>query len=125
MIADVSRRRIVKAAVERYGSMAALARHIGVFPQALHAWTVTIPVPMRHVAALAEATGLARHELRPDIYEAPQSMNPNGMLDREIIDALDEAALRAKERGEDRDIEKLILAAEDCVRMLRDREGEK
>jgi len=122
MYPDRNRSVIVCAAIERYGSMANLARHLDVSPQVLHAWTVR-GVPLRSLNTLSAATGLSKYELRPDIYgKAP--MNPNGMLDHEIVDALDEAAVRAKERHRiiPREIESLIRAAENCVRMLRDRE---
>src|SRR5215472_7912505 len=123
MYADKNRSVIVLAAIERYGSMANLARHLDVSPQVLHAWTVR-GVPLRSLNTLSAATGLSKFELRPDIYGGDPKLNPNGMLDREIVDALDEATLRAKERHRiiPREIESLIRAAENCVAMLRDRE---
>ena len=125
MYPDRNRSVIVLAAIERYGSMANLARHLDVSRQVLHAWTVR-GVPLRSLVDLSTATGLSKYELRPDIYGGDPKLNPNGMLDREIVDALDDAALRARERHRiiPREIESLIRAAENCVRMLRGRERE-
>lgn len=55
------------------GGQAALARHLGVTPQAVNQWvTKTRPVPARLVLAIESLTGVSRHVLRPDVFgDAP------------------------------------------------------
>ncbi len=48
-----------------------LAEAIGVFPSAISQWT---KVPAERVLAVEEATGISRHDLRPDLFgEAPKT----------------------------------------------------
>ncbi len=60
----------IAAAVERTGTgQAGLARLLGVTPQAVNQWVNgNRPVPSRHVLAIERATGVSRHELRPDVF---------------------------------------------------------
>lgn len=60
----------IAAAVERTGTgQAGLARLLGVSPQAVNQWVNgNRPVPSRHVLAIERATGVSRHELRPDVF---------------------------------------------------------
>jgi len=54
-------------AVEAAGGTSALARQLGISPQAISQWT---RVPAERVLDVERATGgqVTRHELRPDIY---------------------------------------------------------
>lgn len=52
-------------AIKKAGTAAALARCIGVTPQAIGQWD---KVPINRVAAVEQATGISRYELRPDIF---------------------------------------------------------
>jgi len=48
------------------GGQQRLAKTLGVSRQAVHQWQV---VPAQHVLAVESATGISRHELRPDKYQ--------------------------------------------------------
>lgn len=48
---------------------AGLARAIGITKQATHQWRG--PIPAERVPAISKAFGIPRHELRPDLWEAP------------------------------------------------------
>ncbi len=56
---------IVRMAAERVGGVPRLAKRIGVTRQAIYQWR---EVPVERVADIAAATGIARSELRPDLY---------------------------------------------------------
>lgn len=56
-------------AVNRIGSQSALARLCGVSQAAVWKWLDTgAPLPAEHVLTVEAATGVSRHQLRPDIY---------------------------------------------------------
>lgn len=57
-----------KAAV---GGAVALGPLVGVTPQAVTQWK---RVPPRRVLAVEKATGVPRHELRPDMYPPPEGV---------------------------------------------------
>lgn len=50
------------------GGITAFAEKIGVDRTTPYAWT---KVPAHHARKVAEVTGIPRHEIRPDLYEAP------------------------------------------------------
>jgi DNA-binding transcriptional regulator YdaS (Cro superfamily) len=53
------------------GGQASLARAIGITQAAVWNWTKRGKrVPVKHLAAVERATGIARAELRPDIFGA-------------------------------------------------------
>jgi len=53
------------------GGQAALARRLAVSPQAVNQWVNGHrPVPPKHAIAIEAATGVTRHELRPDVFGA-------------------------------------------------------
>ena len=53
------------------GSQAEVARKCGVSPQAITKWLSRIPA--ERVLEVEKATGLPRHELRPDLYPPEES----------------------------------------------------
>lgn len=56
-------------AVRRVGSQSAFGRLIGKRQSTVHEWLRDCrPLPAEHVLAVEAATGISRHELRPDIY---------------------------------------------------------
>ncbi|QJP14696.1 helix-turn-helix domain-containing protein [Starkeya sp. ORNL1] len=55
-------------AITHSETSSALALAIGVRPQAISQWK---RVPVARVLAVEAATGIPRHELRPDIYPPP------------------------------------------------------
>lgn len=60
----------IARAVAAVGSVKALAEKLGVKPQAISQWR---QAPAERVLAIEAASGVSRHELRPDIYPAPSS----------------------------------------------------
>lgn len=57
------------SAIDKAGGQAALARLIGVSQPSVWHWVHKARrVPAEFVLAVEEATGVSRHELRPDIY---------------------------------------------------------
>ena len=61
-------------AIERQGGQSALARLLGVSQQSVSKWVRRAkPLPAEHVLTVEAATGISRHDLRPDLYprEAP------------------------------------------------------
>lgn len=58
----------IAEAIRRAGSVKALAEAAGVRPQAISQWK---NIPADRVARISGALGMARHELRPDLFEAP------------------------------------------------------
>lgn len=58
----------VKRAIRKVGSQSNLARLVGVTPQAVQQWTAANRVSVRKVLDVEKATGISRHDLRPDIY---------------------------------------------------------
>lgn len=66
----------LQTAIDRFGGQSALARHIGVSQQSVSKWVRRRkPLPPEHVIAVETATGISRHDLRPDIYprETPEA----------------------------------------------------
>lgn len=59
-------------AIEFLGSQAALARRLGIRPQAVQQWTTTGRVPADRCLAVEQATGgkISRYDLRPDVFGA-------------------------------------------------------
>ncbi|WP_080572834.1 transcriptional regulator [Sphingobium yanoikuyae] len=54
---------------EALGSQSALARLCGVSQQSVSKWVLRNKLlPAEHVLAVEHATGISRHDLRPDIY---------------------------------------------------------
>jgi DNA-binding transcriptional regulator YdaS (Cro superfamily) len=61
-------------AVRASGSQTAFGRLIGKRQSVIHDWLRDRkPLPAEHVFAVEGATGISRHELRPDIYPVESS----------------------------------------------------
>lgn len=54
------------------GSAKALAELRGVTPMAVSYWKVR-GIPAHHVLGIEAATGVSRHDLRPDLYPQPEN----------------------------------------------------
>ena len=57
-------------AAEAAGSQSALARVLGCTPQNVQKWCASGRIPAERVLRVEQATGVSRHELRPDLYPA-------------------------------------------------------
>lgn len=62
-------------AIETAGSQSALARQIGTYQVKVWRWLNERDgvVPAEYCAAIEAATGVARHELRPDLWPSGRS----------------------------------------------------
>ena len=58
----------IAAAIDAIGSAADLARACNQPPQAVSRWKKTGKPPAKHCLSIEAATGISRHELRPDIF---------------------------------------------------------
>jgi len=55
------------------GTLAKIARALGVTPSAVAQWK---RLPAERVVAISAATGIPKHELRPDLFDAPPASPP-------------------------------------------------
>jgi TorA maturation chaperone TorD len=78
----------LERAIEAAGGMRALARLLGISQPAISSWK---RVPSDRVIAVEAATGIARRELRPDLYDQPAALH----------DVLISAAVRSDVTPED------------------------
>lgn len=62
---------IVEQAAEKAGGIKALASKIGITHNALYSWR---RVPAERVNVIATITGVPLHEIRPDVFKAPESV---------------------------------------------------
>lgn len=60
---------IVEKAAEKAGGVVSLARELGIKHTALYSWN---RVPAERVLDIERLTGISRHELRPDVFGAPE-----------------------------------------------------
>ena len=58
----------IREAIEKAGSVKALAEAAGVTPQCVSQWK---KIPIGRVRAIEKGTGIPRHLLRPDIFDVP------------------------------------------------------
>lgn len=69
-------RSAVASAAKAVGSQTSLAKVLGCTPQNVQRMCATGKVPAKHVLKIEAASGVSRHELRPDLYpEASPTMN--------------------------------------------------
>ena len=67
-------------AVRSVGSQSAFARLLGRSQSTVHEWlSDDKPLPAEHVLKVEAATGVSRHELRPDIYPIETASQGNGL----------------------------------------------
>lgn len=64
----------LELAVAKAGSATILARLIGVTPAAICYWKT---IPVNRVPLVEQVTGIPRHLLRPDFWQAPASSKPS------------------------------------------------
>ncbi|MGA3682498.1 transcriptional regulator [Pseudomonas graminis] len=86
-------------AIAEAGSGVALAKIVGVTPMAVSYWKVR-GVPAHQVLVVESATGVSRHELRPDIYpeRAPTlnaNLRPISPADQSADDAVQSSSMSA------------------------------
>ena len=63
----------LKMAIAKAGTVAELARRLGVTRSAVAQWRL---VPPRRVIPIEQATGVRREQLRPDLYPADEGVPP-------------------------------------------------
>jgi len=64
----------LKNAIAIAGSQSALARILGTRQSTVSAWLLRgTPLPAERVLPIEEATGVSRHDLRPDLYPREES----------------------------------------------------
>lgn len=56
---------IIAKSIEQAGGIVALARALGIKHNSIYSWE---RVPAERVIDVEKATGISRHDLRPDIY---------------------------------------------------------
>lgn len=85
-------------AIAQAGSGAALAKAVGVTPMAVSQWKLR-GVPAHQVLSIESATGVSRHDLRPDIY--PETIQVMDQMVRPTDKAgqTDESAVQASSAG--------------------------
>ena len=64
----MSKQTALRRAIERAGGLTAIADRLGISKQAISQWD---EVPPLRVLAVEQASGVSRHELRPDLYPLP------------------------------------------------------
>lgn len=59
----------VERAIEAVGGEAEVARRLGISQPSVHGWKQRKRCPAERVPWLSEASGVSKHELRPDLYK--------------------------------------------------------
>lgn len=86
-------------AVQSAGSQQALAQLLGIKPPSVSGWYDRRRVPAERCIAIELATGVSRHQLRPDVFGPDPACPTNettGQLRAEINYRISKRALRAK-----------------------------
>lgn len=60
----------IEQAIKVAGSQSALARTLGVTPQAVQQWVAANRLPAHHCLPVENTTGVSRYDLRPDVFGA-------------------------------------------------------
>lgn len=63
----------VQIAINAAGGQVALAERVGVRQQSISEWLKRERIPAERVLAVETATGVSRHDLRPDLYPREQA----------------------------------------------------
>lgn len=70
----------LQSAIDALGSQAAMSRLCGVSQPSVFKWLKrSKPLPAEHVLKVEAATGISRHDLRPDIYPRDVAVLPSGV----------------------------------------------
>lgn len=84
-------------AVEAAGSQLALAQLLGIKPPSISGWYDRQRVPAERCIAIEAATGVSRHDLRPDVFGDPAALSMTSVQIRAVVDTrMSKLALRAK-----------------------------
>lgn len=86
-------------AVQSAGSQQALAQLLGIKPPSVSGWYDRCRVPAERCIAIELATGVSRHQLRPDVFgpdPAESQTETVAQLRAEIDSRMSKRALRAK-----------------------------
>lgn len=67
---------MVNEAIERAGGPSALARAVGCDHSTVIGWRRKGRIPAERVSAVAQASGVPPHQLRPDLFDAPSTDAP-------------------------------------------------
>jgi DNA-binding transcriptional regulator YdaS (Cro superfamily) len=68
-LAENPRKQLIKDACKKAGGQTALAKALGLSSQgSISRWVSTGRIPAERVLDVERATGVPRHELRPDLY---------------------------------------------------------
>ena len=68
-MADDARIKALRDAIDEVGSQSAMARLLGITQASVWGWLNRgTPLPPQHVLKVEAATGVSKHDLRPDIY---------------------------------------------------------
>lgn len=62
------KKHIVHSVIEKAGGQTALARALGIRPQAVQLWSQKKRIPVSRVLAVEQLVGVSRHRIRPDVY---------------------------------------------------------
>lgn len=66
---DTSNKSGVDAAIKAAGTRRNLAKALGISYEAVRLWH---EIPLKRVTQVADITGLSKHQLRPDVFDAPE-----------------------------------------------------
>ena len=85
-------------AVESAGSQQALAQLLGIKPPSVSGWYDRRRVPAERCIAIEQATGVSRHQLRPDVFGPEPRIQGEALaqLRAEVESRMSKRALRAR-----------------------------
>lgn len=63
----------VAEVISKAGGVAAIAARLGLHHTSVIGWRKAGRIPAERVAAVAQIAGLGKHEVRPDLFDAPTS----------------------------------------------------
>lgn len=82
------------SAVQMLGSQTKLAKKLSCTPQNVQRMCATGHVPAKHVLKIEAATGVSRHDLRPDLYPEPSStLNANLRVTAPVDQSTEDAGI--------------------------------
>ncbi|WP_372484148.1 transcriptional regulator [Stenotrophomonas sepilia] len=105
-------------AVQAAGSQQALAHLLGIKPPSVSGWYDRRRVPAERCIAIEHATGVSRHDLRPDVFGAAEPTGGQLVAEtRALVDSrMSKRALRAKlGLSSDKQLAKVLQLPEEQV----------